>query len=192
MFACTRTQTAAKNGMKRTYLIILFGLIAMTCADAQQMGLTRTSLDIGWTFREADKSEWYPATVPGCVHTDLLANKMIDDPFYRDNEKRLQWIGKTDWEYRTTFNVSPATLKRQNVEIVFHGLDTYANVFVNDVSVLNADNMFRTWRVDVKKFIKPGQNSLRIKFRSPINEVLPLMAKLDYELPAVNDQGEKT
>src|SRR5689334_12913787 len=178
--------------MKLCLLILISGIFMTVDINAQTAAKQEVALNSGWKFREVNKTDWHSATVPGCVHTDLLANKMIDDPFYRDNEKRLQWIGKTDWEYRTTFNVSPATLKRQNVEIVFHGLDTYANVFVNDVSVLNADNMFRTWRVDVKKFIKPGQNSLRIKFRSPINEVLPLMAKLDYELPAVNDQGEKT
>ena len=150
------------------------------------------SLDAGWKFRQADKTEWYPATVPGCVHTDLIANKLIDDPFYRDNEKRLQWIGKTDWEYQTTFKVSGDVLKRENIEIVFDGLDTYANVFLNDKPMLNADNMFRTWLVNVKSDLKSGDNTLRIRFRSPINEILPIMAKLDYELPAVNDQGEKT
>ncbi len=63
------------------------------------------SLLAGWQFREAGKDKWYPANVPGCVHTDLLNNKLIDDPFYRDNEKKLQWIGKSDWEYQTTFNL---------------------------------------------------------------------------------------
>src|SRR5207237_5947963 len=113
-------------------------------------------------------------------------------PFYRDNEKRQQWIGKTNWEYETVFTLEAGILKRQNIEIVFQGLDTYADVFINDKAVLEADNMFRTWRVDVKNSLKPGQNVLRIRFRSPINEILPLMAKLDYELPASNDQGEKT
>ncbi|HQU83321.1 MAG TPA: hypothetical protein PKY59_09365 [Pyrinomonadaceae bacterium] len=153
---------------------------------------TEISLNSGWKFREAGKQEWLAATVPGCVHTDLLANKKIEDPFYRDNEKNLQWIGKTDWEYQTTFQISAETLKRQNIEIVFQGLDTYANVFLNDKEILSADNMFRTWRVDVKNSLKQGENVLRIKFRSPINEILPLMKKLDYELPASNDQGEKT
>lgn len=153
---------------------------------------TEISLNSGWKFREVNENEWLPATVPGCVHTDLLANKKIEDPFYRDNEKNLQWIGKTDWEYQTTFNVTAKTLKRQNLEIVFQGLDTYANVFLNEINILNADNMFRTWRVNVKDKLKKGENVLRIKFRSPINEILPLMKKLDYELPAVNDQGEKT
>jgi len=138
------------------------------------------------------KDTWYRASVPGCVHTDLLNNKLIDDPFYRDNEKNLQWIGKTDWEYRTTFNVTAELLDRTNVELVFEGLDTYASVFLNDELLLDTDNMFRTWRANAKPLAKPGANTVRIRFRSPINEVLPIMAKMDYELPAGNDQGEKT
>ena len=150
------------------------------------------SVNDGWQFHEVGKDVWQPATVPGCVHTDLLNNKLIDDPFYRDNEQKLQWIGKTDWEYQTTFNVAPEILARENIDLVFEGLDTYASVFLNDESLLNADNMFRTWRADCKRLLRPGANTLRIRFRSPINEVLPLMAKLNYQLPAGNDQGEKT
>ena len=178
--------------MRKYLLILTLSLIFVGTSEAQSVSISKFDLDGGWKFHEAGKSDWHPANVPGCVHTDLLDNKLIEDPFYRDNEKRQQWIGKTDWEYQTTFNVSSQTIKRQNVEIVFYGLDTYANVLLNDQAVLDADNMFRTWRVDVKKYLKPGQNTLRIKFRSPINEILPLMAKLSYELPAVNDQGEKT
>ena len=151
-----------------------------------------TQISQGWQFREVGKTDWHNATVPGCVHTDLLANKLIDDPFYRDNEKKQQWIGKTDWEYQTTFKVTPQTLARENVELVFEGLDTYASVFLNEQLVLKADNMFRTWRVNAKPTLKAGENTLRIVFRSPINEILPVMAKMNYQLPASNDQGEKT
>src|SRR5207253_3522882 len=63
-----------------------------------------------WQFRELGKETWYPASVPGCVHTDLLNNKLIDDPYYRDNENKLQWIGKSDWGYQTTFNVTTEKL----------------------------------------------------------------------------------
>ncbi len=178
-----------KNASLILSLIFLFAAIAFSQNAAAR---TQISLNTGWQFREANKTEWKPATVPGCVHTDLLANKIIEDPYYRDNEKKQQWIGKTDWEYQTTFDVSAETTRRQNIEIVFQGLDTYADVFLNDKLILNADNMFRTWRVAVKNNLSVGANVLRIKFRSPINEILPRMAKLDYELPAVNDQGEKT
>jgi len=145
-----------------------------------------------WEFREANKENWYPATVPGSVHTDLLKNKLIDDPFYRDNEQKQQWIGKTDWEYRTTFKVTQQILDNKNLELVFNGLDTYGNVFLNDELLVKTDNMFRTWRVTCTGKLKLGDNTLRILFRSPINEILPLMVKMTHHLPANNDQGEKT
>ena len=94
-------------------------------------------VNTGWQFREAGKDKWYPATVPGCVHTDLLSNKLIEDPFYRDDEQKLQWIGKTDWEYQTTFNIPPDTYARKNLELVFAGLDylsapNYAGAFADN------------------------------------------------------------
>ena len=149
-------------------------------------------LKANWKFREVGKESWYPATVPGCVHTDLLVNRLIDDPFYRDNEQKQQWIGKTDWEYQTHFAVTRDVLDREHLELVFQGLDTYAEVYVNGTLILNADNMFRLWRVDCKRLLKIEDNTLRVRFRSPINEILPLMAKMKYQLPAANDQGEKT
>jgi beta-mannosidase len=182
-------------------LMSILALLTLTAGTSQsqtvrdrESGMHRITLSghTGWQFREAGKDKWYPATVPGCVHTDLLNNKLIEDPFYRDNEPKLQWIGKTNWEYQTTFNVNSEMLERRHVEMVFEGLDTYANVFLNDKPLLDTDNMFRAWRVDCKRLLRPGANTLRIRFRSPINEVLPVMAKMDYELPAGNDQGEKT
>ncbi|HET7288678.1 MAG TPA: hypothetical protein VFI71_14450, partial [Pyrinomonadaceae bacterium] len=100
-------------------------LVALISASAQPVrvasarGKTVMQINAGWQFREVGKTDWHNATVPGCVHTDLLANKLIDDPFYRDNEKKQQWIDKKDWEYRTTFKVTPQTLARGNVELVF-------------------------------------------------------------------------
>jgi beta-mannosidase len=159
---------------------------------AARTNKTVMPIDSGWQFREVGKADWYGATVPGCVHTDLLASNLIEEPFYRDNERKQQWIDKKDWEYRTTFKVTPQNIERQNAELVFEGLDTYAQVYLNDQLVLNADNMFRTWRVDVRPALKLGDNNLRILFRSPINEILPVIAKLNHKLPAPNDQGEKT
>lgn len=134
--------------------------------------------------------DWIKASVPGCVHTDLLDNKLIEDPFYRTNEKSLQWIDKTNWEYQSIFNVDRNTLSKQNISLLFKGLDTYADVYVNDKLLLSADNMFREWNVDVKAHLKEGQNTLRIFFHSPIQKGLVDLAKLGYPLPAVNDQSE--
>src|SRR5260370_29595054 len=178
-----------KRKMKSAKLLwAVLVLIALSAFPSQSqtkpkptdLSKIRMPLLTGWQFRQAGKDTWYAASVPGCVHTDLLNNRLIDDPFYRDNEKKLQWIGKTDWEYRTTFNVTAEMLDRTNVELVFEGLDTYASVFLNDESLISTDNMFRTWRVNAKRLAKPGANILRIRFRSPITEVLPIMAKMAY------------
>ncbi|MFV8326279.1 beta-mannosidase [Flavobacterium sp. ZS1P14] len=131
----------------------------------------KSVLNSGWQFRQVGTAKWNAATVPGEVHTDLLNNKLIPDPFYRDNEKKLQWIEKKNWEYKTSFSVNPSILKQKQVELVFDGLDTYADVYLNNQLVLKADNMFRQWRVAVKKYLRPGQNKLTVVFQSAQNKV---------------------
>ena len=150
------------------------------------------TLHDGWSFRQVGREESYPARVPGVVHLDLLANGLIGDPFYRDYEKSLQWIGKTDWEYRTQFDVSADVLARRRAELVFDGLDTYAKVTLNGREVLDADNMYRQWRASVRPLLRARGNELFVRFRSPIDEDLPKVKARGYELPAVNDLGEKT
>ncbi len=185
-----------KSKFRRLFLPLLLLLVPVSGNSQSQASRSvarklMISINAGWQFREVGKDSWHAATVPGCIHTDLLANELIDDPFFRDNEKKQQWIGKTDWEYQTHFAVTPAMLKREHLELVFQGLDTYADVYVNDALILQADNMFRSWRVDCKHTLKTGDNVLRVRFRSPINVVLPLMEQ-KYQLPAPNDQGEFT
>ena len=134
------------------------------------------NLDHGWQFRQTAgagestpaNSEWLPATVPGDVHLDLLANKKIPDPFYRDDEAKLQWIEQASWEYQDTFDVPAGLVGKANVELVFDGLDAAAEVYLNDAHVLSADNMFRTWRVPAKEHLHAGKNVLRVEFPSPI------------------------
>ena len=128
----------------------------------------------------AELKDWHPAQVPGVVQTDLLRDGLIPDPFYQDNDTRLQWIGLTDWEYRTTFQADAATLAHDHVDLVFDGLDTYADVYVNDQAVLHSDNMFRRWRVPVKTLLKVGPNTLRVVFHSPIESMIPKVKALPY------------
>ena len=150
------------------------------------------NIDSGWQFRavanadRADVKEWHPAQVPGVVQTDLLDNKLIPDPFDRDNEFHLQWIGLADWEYQTTFQVDAATLAHDHVDLVFDGLDTFADVYLNDKPVLNADNMFRRWRIPAKTVLKSGPNTLRIVFHSAIEKMIPYAKAQPYILPSIS------
>jgi len=122
-------------------LVIIILIIWNAATSSAQVSFVNISS--GWTFHEQDEARWYPAKVPGEVHTDLLANKLIPDPYYRDNEKKLQWIEKENYEYKTTFSVPAAVLNRKNIELVFDGLDTYASVYLNGQLILTADNIFR-------------------------------------------------
>ncbi len=149
-----------------------------------------------WEFRalnasgHPEMSTWRPAQVPGVVQTDLLAAHLVPDPFYGGNESQLQWIGLSDWEYRTTFQVDAASLQHEHVDLVFAGLDTYAEVFLNEQPVLAADNMFRRWRVEAKPLLKPGPNTLRVVFHSPVTSMIPKVKALPYILPSVSTANE--
>jgi beta-mannosidase len=123
------------------------------------------------------------ASVPGCIHLDLLDNGLIDDPFYGANERKLQWIGESSWAYSMVFAPGPGILEKENIELAFEGLDTYAEVYLNDSLVITADNMFRTWRAGVKGLLRAGENHLSVIFFPPgeINE--QKASALPYALP---------
>ncbi len=157
--------------MKHLSLFFLFA------ASFLQLGCNKTEsfpteiiLSEGWLFRESNSSDWFPATVPGTVHTDLLNNNLINDPFLGNNEADLQWIEDKDWEYKTTFIVDQELMENDVVELEFDGLDTYSDVYLNEQPILKADNMFRAWQIACKKFLREGENELRIHFHSPITE----------------------
>ncbi len=163
------------SSLRFVRLLFVLALAGIVLNVAHAAPRTSTELNTGWQFRQrlaegaaaasaSSAGDWRPATVPGDVHLDLLANKLIPDPYYRDNEAKLQWIGDADWEYRTTLNVTAATLGHQHLDLVFDGLDTYAEVSLNGHLVLTADNMFRGWRVDAKPWLKPGANELTVVF----------------------------
>ncbi|MEK3882932.1 glycoside hydrolase family 2 protein [Paenibacillus sp. PL2-23] len=143
-----------------------------------------------WIFKASTEEQWLPAVVPGCVHTDLHRNGQIKPPFEKTNEHDLQWIDKLDWEYQTTFDLTEDVLSKGRIEVVFEGLDTYADVTLNGQPILSTDNMFRIWRADIRKHVQASGNELHIRFRSPIKEDLPKLQKLGYNLPASNDQSE--
>ena len=148
------------------------------------------NLHEGWKFRQARLTNWYPATVPGVVHTDLLQNKIIEDPFFRLNERGLQWIDKEDWVYETCFTLAADMMRKENMELVFEGLDTYADVYLNDECILKANNMFRRWSIPVRQYIREENNILKVYFHSPVKIDVPKWDALPYQYSASNDQSE--
>ena len=159
---------------------------ACTSPDDSYRQLT---LDSGWEFRQAGESQWRTATVPGSVHSDLLQHGLIPEMFYRANEDSIQWIEKMDWEYRTRFTPDASLRRAGYVELDFKGLDTYADVYLNDSLVLQADNMFVAWQVPVGGLLQPGENELRVYFHSPVNVGMEKLRQLPYLLKATNEQA---
>lgn len=109
--------------------------------------------------------KWMKATVPGTVHTDLLALKKIPDPYYRMNELDLQWIDLVSWIYRREFSVDSEFLSADKVELVAEGLDTYVNIKINGTAVAETDNMFVTHRIDAKDMLLVGENVIEVPLR---------------------------
>ncbi|TGD57388.1 beta-mannosidase [Flavobacterium humi] len=136
-----------------------------------------------WHFKKTEDKNWLPATVPGTVHTDLWNNKVIPDPFWGTNEKQLLGIENENWEYESVFTVTGQELKHETIELQFDGLDTYAKVYLNNELVLEADNMFRTWKIDVKNTLKKGKNKLYILFEPAVKKGKEEAQKLPYVLP---------
>lgn len=123
-----------------------------------------------WQVKQIEKSnaEWLAAAVPGCIHTDLLATGAIPDPFYRDNEQSVMWVGETAWLYRRTFSVSSELLQHDRILLHCAGLDTLATIWLNGLELGRTDNMFRTWQFDVGSILVPGDNEIRVRFDSAL------------------------
>ena len=89
-----------------------------------------------WQFHKKGETKWFDAQVPGDLVSDLVANKLIADPYFSQNAESLDWIGDCEWEYATHFDVPLNVLKNENISLNFDGLDTYAEVFLNDTLIL--------------------------------------------------------
>lgn len=174
----------------RIVFLLCVVLLTLTGTKVQGQQLEQQEVSEGWSFKQVRGTNWYPATVPGVIHTDLIDNEIIEDPFFRLNERGVQWIDKENWDYKTTLYVSEAVRKKDNIELYFTGLDTYADVFLNDSLILKANNMFREWRVDVKTLLKDDANELRVRFYSPFPIDIPKFDALPFTYDAGNDQSE--
>jgi beta-mannosidase len=151
--------------------ILLAGVAVVHVAGARASGPSRLDLGGAWQVVQEGSRDPIPARVPGTVHTDLLAAGQIPDPFFRNNERAVQWISEANWIYSRSFDVPAETLSREHVLLRCEGLDTLATIKLNGAEIARTDNMFRTYEFDVKKHLKSGANQIEIRFDS----VLPLI-----------------
>lgn len=180
-----------RNLLKDYYIKFVLLLFAILSCGVVLAAPIKKELNSGWKFRQWRLNNWYPATVPGVVHTDLMANGIIEDPFFRLNERSVQWVDKEDWMYETHFDVDDETFAKESIRLHFMGLDTYVDVYLNGEKILEGDNMFREWKVDIKSKVKQKDNKLEVFFRSPIKEDIPKWDALPFQYPTGPDQSQQ-
>jgi beta-mannosidase len=136
--------------------------------------IVRVALHDGWTVRavggdipDGMVGAAIPATVPGCVHLDLMANGLIPDPYVGENERLVSWIGRTDWRYETTFFWDDPGADAE-VDLVALGLDTVATIEVNGTELARTENMHRSYRFAVRDLLRVGENTLAITFAAAL------------------------
>lgn len=141
-----------------------------------------------WEFEFQGK--WYPATVPGNIHDDLLHNHLIPDPHYGTNEDSVQWVADSIWTYRLYFDKDCAGSRAfDHRQLVFEGLDTYAEIFLNGKKLTATDgteqpnNMFRRWTFDLPDDLQDKHNELIVKFYPSVSIERAASESLPYQLP---------
>ena len=176
--------------MKKLIVIMMLGLFPMLLNAMVKKEPERISLNNGWEFSQVGKGEWLPATVPGTVHQDLMDNDKLVNPFYGMNEEKVQWVEKEDWQYRTTFTLTKEQLARQAAVLIFEGLDTYADIYLNGSLLERTDNMFVGYKLPVKGVLREGENRLQVYFHSPIKQTMPQWETDGFDYPADNDHSK--
>ncbi len=151
--------------MKRFLLLFFLTSFYIFFAEAQVVHLEN------WKFRHGPDTNWYQVKVPGTAHTDIVRTGIISDPFYGDNEKSVQWIENEEWVYRCDFVLTASQCQTNTINLVMKGLDTYADIRLNDKALLTANNMFREWSLGVKKYLVPGKNRLEVHFFPVVKEM---------------------
>lgn len=163
---------------------LCLALVILAFASCTRRPQQQTQLiSEGWVLVNPLTQEHLRAEVPGSVHTDLLHAGRIPDPFVGKVEDSLQWIGQQEWEYIIDFVPDQEIVGFDHIQLVFEGLDTYAKVWLNDTLIIQADNMFRSWKADVGKLLKPDTNSIRLRCYPPGPVNAQKANKLAWRIP---------
>lgn len=134
--------------------------------------MIRQVLNKGWRMRRVGgETSPRPAVVPGTVYTDLLRNGDMEDPFWKDNELCCLPLMEEDYEYETRFEPDGEFAGQDRILLCFDGLDTIADIYLNQECIGRAFNMHRVWEYDVTQSIKEKENVLRVVLHSPLRYI---------------------
>lgn len=150
--------------MKKPFPLLLLLFAFMGCQKAESQNVIEQSLNQGWTLTGDTLSIKMQVDVPSVVQQSLYENGVIPHPYLGTVENQLLWISDHVWDYALRFDVDEGLLEKEFVELVFEGLDTYADISLNGYELISTDNQFREWKVDVKHYLKEKDNLLEVHF----------------------------
>ena len=162
-------------------------IIISFCIQCKQKPYKSNSIkkiDENWVLHVAENDTFFAVNIPSNVHSDLHQHQLIEDPFWENNELKLQWIEEENWIYSTKFQLTKEELSYDFIDIVFEGLDTYSEVILNNQLVFSSDNMFVGYEKEVKSLLLVGENTLEVKFTSPIKQNRDRVNNYPYTLPS--------
>jgi beta-mannosidase len=168
--------------MRRIFVGFLM-LTVFGCITLEKDLPIEIELNTNWQFKGTNTLDWKSASVPGNIFTDLLSHKVIEDPFIKTNEEKVQWVSKKDWEYKTNFSLSEEILNKKNIELNFEGLDTYAKIYINGNYQLNTTNAFKRYTISLKDIPMYKSNELKIVFENTGSIENPAKLNSKYKLP---------
>ncbi|MEO9501371.1 beta-mannosidase [Nonlabens ulvanivorans] len=168
----------------RISLLLVLVIFISSCKE-ERPNVERLYLESNWSLlKEVDYSLISDSVqIPSTVHKELLP--FIKHPFQGNNEDSLQWITEEDWIYETVFALDKETLTKEHITINFEGIDTYASIELNGHEILETDNAFLNWQVDVKAFLEE-ENELYVTIKSPIEIEKQKAEANPYTLPEGN------
>ena len=169
--------------MKKFYLISLLSFVLFGCQQVEKPNVVMQSLNQGWTLTGDTLSINMQVDVPSVVQQSLYENDLIPHPYLGTVENQLLWISDHPWEYTLHFDADKELLDKENVELVFEGIDTYADVSLNGEKLFFADNQFRAWKHDVKDLLKEKDNLLEVHFLRYDSTQLALYEQHQPRLP---------
>ena len=149
--------------------------------------MTKLNLNGAWRLRQTSEKKSIPAIVPGDNYSALKAAGIIPDPYWRENEKDVQWVAKLDWTYERDFQVPAELLQAKHVFLNLDSVDTVATVKINGQSIGAPDNQFRRWRFDAKSALKKGKNTIAVDITSPVTAGNANDERLNHTIPSFWD-----
>ncbi len=165
--------------------ILIFSLIILNFACSYKKDVLPISQKLIWRYNDtAQHGSWQHAIVPGSVFLSLKNDLFLPNNLYFDHFiQKIDYLSNKTWIFKSQLNYRYEITKRERVELIFNGLDTYTQIYVNGKFIGQTDNFFKHYRFDITGLLKKGKNEIIVKFLPPKQQALKFYKSLKYSVP---------